>query len=292
MSANDLLEASDTAVQAGQAIDPSVAVSEVWRPFIGSLTGPPLETNPATSAAAVAGKQVMFTNVENEGGSAIGSLLLSTGSNATSATLRAYPLTLTRAELLDQMFNDNRSFALSSAVQYGLSTSNTSAYPTPAQVQLYAKVDDSLRRNLETILTQGMFVCPSWNNALRYPEAYVALFERGITHPSNAGIDYCADKVCHEDDILLFFSDPATVASSVRATVKEVQARWVAFVRSGNPNTGSYGGWGSVGPKGESKATVLRIGAYAEPRQPVQWWTRSRCRVDSMRAVDRFGKSS
>ncbi|KAJ1024130.1 hypothetical protein NDA16_002969 [Ustilago loliicola] len=182
--ASDILDASSATAQAGQSIEDAVAVSEGFRPFIGSLTGSPFEADPTAG-----GKPIIFTNVENEAGSAVGQMLLPTSPGATSAQLRAYPVALGREQLLEQMFNGGRAQTLSSAAQYSM-TSNTS-FPPGSRVQVYASADDSLRRNLETVLTQGMFTCPTWFNALRYPNAYIALFERGITYPSNAGNDYC-----------------------------------------------------------------------------------------------------
>lgn len=263
MSANDVLGASTAAVQAGRDIDPSVALTEVWRPFIDSLTGTAFEENPSDALSRA--KPIIFTNVENEGGSAVGSLLLPTGAEAQRAQLRSYPISLTRQQLLDQMFNNGRASTLSNASQYAID-SNTSAYPSPAQVQLYSQSKDGLRRNLETVLTQGMFVCPTWNNAQRYAPgtpAYVALFQQGVQYPSNAANDYCsADRrVCHEDDIQLVFVDPSKLTDATKqSVVKEVQDRWVAFVRSGNPNTVTYGGWSTVDAD-QQTASVLRLGA-------------------------------
>ncbi|KAJ9475870.1 Carboxylesterase [Pseudozyma hubeiensis] len=263
MSAGDLLDASTAAVQAGQSIDASVAVTEVWRPFVGSFTGSAFEDNP--SGAMASGKPIIFTNVENEAGSAVGSLLMPTGADAQSAQMRGYPFSMTREQLLGQMFNDGRASTLSSASQYGMNT-NTSAYPSPAQIRLYSQADDSLRRNLETILTQGMFTCPTWNNAQRYASrtpAYVAIFDRGLQYPSNEGIDYCSEdgRVCHEDDIRLVFVDPSKATDgATQKVMREVQARWMGFVRSGSPNAGGYGGWNSV-DSSQQTAQVMRLGA-------------------------------
>lgn len=259
MSAGDVLDASMQTVQAAQSIDDAVAVSEVWRPFVGQLTGTPFEANPA----AVASKPIIVTNVENEAGSVIGNLLLPTGMNYDTAEMRAWPMSLSRQQLLGQMFNGGRADVLDSTTQYSMAT-NVSAYPAPVQVKLYSSAQDGLRRNLETVLTQGMFTCAAWNNARRYAAAgqvYVGLFERGITYPTNEGNDYCAqDKVCHEDDIRLVFADPSQVDESKRAVVQEVQARWVAFMRSGNPNTANYAAWQTVSTSSQS-AHVLRLGS-------------------------------
>ena len=260
MSAGEVLSASTASVQAGPGIDVSVASAEVWRPYIGELTGAAFEEDPGKNE--IGGKPIIFTNVENEGGSVVGNMLLPSGVGAESAQLRAYPVTLSREQLLEQMFNGNRAPTLNSAPQYAMN-STTSAYPQPAQVQIFSNASDGFRRNLETILTQGMFTCPTWNNALRYAAkapVYVGLFEKGITYPSNQGNDYCAGgRVCHEDDIQLVFSDPNKVDGQKKAVVKEVQARWVNFMRNGNPNGGGYGGWNSVGTN-KGTAQVLRLG--------------------------------
>ncbi|SNX87796.1 related to para-nitrobenzyl esterase [Melanopsichium pennsylvanicum] len=266
MSAAEVLDASYATANAGNSIDSSVAVSEVFRPFIGSLAGQPLEQNPSAEAKS---KSIIFTNVENEAGPVIGNMLDSTATGATSAELTAYPVALPRDQLLQQMFNDGRGQTIASAAQYGMNTSNTSSYPTPqAKSQLFSKATDGLRRNLEEILTQGMFICPNWHNALRTGESsvYVGLFEKGIQYPSNAGNTYCSsdNRVCHEDDIQLVFTDPSKVDDATARTVREVQARWVAFTRTGNPNTKLYGGWSSVGTSVGQVAKVMRLGFYRE----------------------------
>ena len=264
MSAQDVLSASTAAVQAAQAIDAAVAVSEVWRPFAGSLTGAPFETNPETSSSA--GKPIIFTNVENEAGSVIGSMLMPTPVGASSAQLIAYPVDMTREQLLEQMFNGGRAALLASAAAYGMSA-NVSLYTPPGPVQPFANSTDGLRRNLETILTQGMFTCATWSNAQRYAanpasSVYVALFEKGLTYPSNNGNDYCDQgRVCHEDDILLLFTDPNTINPDIGRVVTEVQARWTAFMRTGSPNSNSYRGWTSVGTS-QQAARVMRSGIY------------------------------
>ncbi|EST07366.1 Carboxylesterase, type B [Kalmanozyma brasiliensis GHG001] len=244
-SADDLLGASMSTLQAGQSIDPSVAMTEVFRPFTGALTASPFENDPSRSSST--GKPIIFTNVENESGSVVGSMLQPTSAGAQNAQMQAYPMSLSRDQLLGQMFNAGRSTSLSSAPQYSVDM----------------KANDGLRQNLESILTQGMFTCPNWNLAQRYAThtpSYIALFERGISYPSNAGNDYCATRVCHEDDIQLVFSNPNKLSdASTKAVVKEVQARWVAFMRSGNPNVGQYGGWSSTGDD-QQNALVLRLG--------------------------------
>ncbi|KAJ1021500.1 hypothetical protein NDA13_005540 [Ustilago tritici] len=259
LSAEEVLDASSATAQAGQGIDEAVAVSEVFRPFLGSLTGSAFEASPGAS-----GKPIIVTNVENEAGSTVRQMFLPTSPGADSAQLRAYPISLPRDQLLEQMFNGGRASALSSAAQYGMET-NTSAYPPGARVQPYSNANDGLRRNLETILAQGMFTCPTWFNALRHSSnAFIALFERGITYPSNAGNDYCNEegRICHEDDIQLVFTDPNKVAAEVARTVREVQARWIAFVRSGNPNTSKYRGWTTAGRNTGVSAKVMRLGIY------------------------------
>lgn len=265
MSAQDVLEASTQTAQAGQSIDGAVSAAEVWRPFIGTLTGPPFEVNPS---GALGGKPIIFTNVENEGGSAVGDLLMPTAPGATTAELRAYPVSLTREQLLEQMFNDNRASVLSSAQQYGMNSSSTSSYPSPDQAQPFSIAEDGLRQNLERILTQGMFTCATWDNAQRYSstaEVYVGLFEKGIQYASNQGNDYCSvgGRVCHEDDIELVFTDSDKVETATARVVKEVQARWVAFMRTGSPNSPTYNGWSSVGASKQA-AKVLRLGVYVD----------------------------
>lgn len=263
MGAADLAGVSSQTAQAAGVIGDAVATAEVWRPYLGDVTGDAFEKDPGASLSAAAKKPIVITTVENEGGSVVGSMLEPTSVDAESAELRAYPVSLSRDQLIQQMFNDGRGTILASAAQYAMS-SNTSAYPVPATVQLFSKATDSLRRNLEALLTQGMFTCPTWSNAQRYPQAYVGIFEKGLTYPSNADNDYCTayGRVCHEDDILLVFSDPNKVVEERREVVKEVQARWIAFTKTGSPNAGQYQGWEEAG-NGQQAIKAMRLGASA-----------------------------
>ncbi len=144
-TSGDLLSASTTTVQAGQGIDDSLAASEVWRPFIGSLTGSPFEDDPSGTSST--GKPIIFTNVENEGGSVVGSMLMPTSAGAQSAQLRAYPVTLPRDQLFGQMFNGGRAAALATASQYSMDTPASSS--TTAQAVSFSETNDGLRQNIE-----------------------------------------------------------------------------------------------------------------------------------------------
>ncbi|PWY97935.1 alpha/beta-hydrolase [Testicularia cyperi] len=260
LDANTLVDAGYATVSAASNIGPSVSAAETWRPTKDDFTGTCFESDPATSLAASSGKSIIVTNVANEGGSVIGSMLQPT-TMSDAATLRAYPVTLTRSQLLSQMFNGNRSDTIGSSEEYAMATTDAEDSSTAES--------DGLRSNLEMILTQGQFSCAAWYNARRYAnggQVYLGSFAAGIEYPSNKDNDYCetAGRTCHEDDILLLFSDPTLnslgLTSSQKTLLNEVQARWAQFVRTGSPNTRTLDGWSPV-TSDSTRINVLSLGS-------------------------------
>lgn len=70
---------------------------------------------------------------------------------------------------------------------------------------------------------------------------------------------FTAFKASHQDDIYTLFN-PTNIGLTrgQLALVKEVQARWGAFVRSGSPNTAAYGTWSPV--QSGSNLNLLTLG--------------------------------
>lgn len=73
---------------------------------------------------------------------------------------------------------------------------------------------------------------------------YVYEFTEGIQYLDNVGAYPCENgQVWHKDDLYLVFGTYTTATASQVALSKEVQARWVTFASTGNPNTQQYSGW-------------------------------------------------
>ncbi|GAA5840073.1 hypothetical protein JCM5353_008107 [Sporobolomyces roseus] len=113
------------------------------------------------------------------------------------------------------------------------------------------------------LTTDFAWVCPTQRYALAAAgksTIYLAEFDLGIPAAASVRSELCRGKVGHEDDIAVVFNAPSSSISSAQSTlVKEVQARWGAFARTGNPNTGSYSTWPALPSTGGLQ--VLQLGS-------------------------------
>jgi len=116
------------------------------------------------------------------------------------------------------------------------------------------------RVELEKLGSDQVWRCATWTFARSWTQhggkAYVALYTVGATYPDNQAIPYCTEAhvVCHEDDIQIVvrFSTPSfskfvsnndmqfgtagDPSPAQSAVTREVQARYKAFLLTGNPN--------------------------------------------------------
>ncbi|KAM0787392.1 hypothetical protein ACM66B_003477 [Microbotryomycetes sp. NB124-2] len=122
---------------------------------------------------------------------------------------------------------------------------------------------DATRDAMTRLGTDFTWLCPVQQSALNMTVAgqasiYFAQFDSGISYLNNS-IPYTRGKATHEDDILsVFGTAAATLTSKQQTLVKEVQARWGAFIRTGSPNVSGYSRWSPVNVNGN--LNVLRLG--------------------------------
>lgn len=111
---------------------------------------------------------------------------------------------------------------------------------------------DDIRPDLVTIGTDGAWRCPNYSFARTWASKggniWVAEYTLGSTYPVNAGFEFCTTggHVCHQDDLPIVFGTATSPTAAQTALIAQVQARWGAFIRTGNPNTSGYQNWSQV----------------------------------------------
>ncbi|KAG8805373.1 hypothetical protein FRC19_007922, partial [Serendipita sp. 401] len=136
---------------------------------------------------------------------------------------------------------------------YSLVATNLFGSPRDVQIGAQYKVaedtTDDIRPLLVDITTDGAWRCPAYTLArtwaVKNGNVWVGEFTLGSTYPSNAGYSYCttAGNVCHQDDIPIVFGTLTSPTAAQTALTTQIQARWGAFLRYGNPNTDGYQNW-------------------------------------------------
>ncbi|KAG9048678.1 hypothetical protein FS842_000341 [Serendipita sp. 407] len=136
---------------------------------------------------------------------------------------------------------------------YSLVATNLFGSPRDVQIGAQYKVaedtTDDIRPLLVDITTDGAWRCPAYTLArtwaVKNGNVWVGEFTLGSTYPSNAGYSYCttAGNVCHQDDIPIVFGTLTSPTTAQTALTTQIQARWGAFLRYGNPNTDGYQNW-------------------------------------------------
>ncbi|CAD6938239.1 unnamed protein product [Tilletia caries] len=226
-SADDILGATYDAFSNAPPSNPSMPVGEPFRPTKGTYIPRSLERGLVAQAVTLNNKPVLFSTVKNEAGSQVGLVFESTKAGATTLTIRAnrFPVDFTTAASL--IFNAGRGLKAAQSPVYAFNAKGSAA--------------DALRAQVEVLGTDGLWRCAVQTNAINAQKAGV---------------------VCHEDDIFLIFGNlPSSASTAVKAASAEWQARLGAFVKSGSPNTNTYGGWNAVGSA--SALNLLVLGANA-----------------------------
>ncbi|CCM03627.1 uncharacterized protein FIBRA_05771 [Fibroporia radiculosa] len=122
-----------------------------------------------------------------------------------------------------------------------------SEYVVPAATN--GDVTEDARPELQTMGTDQVWRCATWTFARNWVtaggSAYVGLYVVGASYPGNSDVPECVQSgsVCHQDDIEIVFGTVPSPTSEQSALINEMQARYSAFMRTGNPNTGSYPNW-------------------------------------------------
>jgi len=223
LSLNDILYASQTLSDDGGDISEAAGFAEPIRPVKdGSFITSPLDS---TAPFPQVSKPVLLSTVLNE---AMPTIYSEFGDPINSSFY---------AEVVDGTFGAPRTERILT----------TTAYTVPAETAAGTTVD--ARPQLSTLGTDQVWRCPTWTFARNWVQnggqAFVGLYVVGATYPDNEQIPQCLENgaVCHEDDIEIVFGTVTNPTSAQAALTKEMQARYSAFLRTGNPNTGSYPTW-------------------------------------------------
>jgi carboxylesterase type B len=135
-------------------------------------------------------------------------------------------------------------------------------------------VDGSVdaRAQLQVLGTDYVWRCPSWTFARNWiangGSAFVGRYSVGATYPGNEAVRFCtqAGSVCHQDDIEIVFGTVPNPTSAQSALIREMQARYKAFMLTGEPNVPAYTPWtkattSNVNPLNLGGSSAVPVGA-------------------------------
>ncbi|KAG7092881.1 hypothetical protein E1B28_009191 [Marasmius oreades] len=220
-SLNSIVDATSSVNDNGQSINAAAGIGEPIRVVRdGSFITSPLDS---TAPFPHVNKPLLISTVKNEATVTVYSMFGSPTPN--SAFL----------PVCDAILGPNRTDTIISS----------DVYP---QNKLSDGSEDS-RIVLEDVGTDQMWRCPSWTFARNWVQnggrAFVGVYTLGATYPSNEGFSICSQdgQVCHEDDIEIVFGTVSNPTSSQTALINEVQARYRAFLNSGDPNAPGLSPW-------------------------------------------------
>ncbi|KAH9818669.1 carboxylesterase [Melampsora americana] len=233
VSVSDILAAQDAMQENLPTQIPGIASSEPFRPVIdGSLVTIDFINAMNKPSFNIIGheRQIIFTTVKDEAGPTIAeSFEVNTPSFITSS--KVY------------------SNELKSLIDRGI--------PDPTREELTVFGTDYIWRcaNQQAAVNLTLNSISLINKQM----IWIAEFDIGIPYNSTINIKYCRSKVCHEDDILTVFGLPPDRTPNELSTrlINEIQTRWGAFARSGNPNSIRLTPWYPV--EGRNKLNLLRI---------------------------------
>ncbi|KZV65427.1 alpha beta-hydrolase [Peniophora sp. CONT] len=239
ISLSDVLDASDNLVGQGPSIDESAVASQPLRPVHdGKLITSTLNDQ---SGFPTVSKPVLVTNVKDEAAPTIYGLVSS------FMSVEFFQ------QWVDASYGDPKA----------TNVLDSSFYSVPVLAD--GQQEDS-RIPLTQMGTDSIWRCPAYTFARQWAsnggKAYVGQFQVGAHYPANSGISECqgSDVVCHQDDIEIVFGTVSNPTSAQSSVVTEIQARYKAFMYTGNPNptTGSYATWT---PAGDTAVSALLFGA-------------------------------
>ncbi|KAI0317562.1 alpha beta-hydrolase [Amylostereum chailletii] len=124
---------------------------------------------------------------------------------------------------------------------------------------------DDARVPLERLGTDAVWRCAIWTFARSWAanggRAFVAEYALGATYPDNVNVSFCSEEaaVCHEDDIEIVFGTVPNPTVAQTALVNEVQARYSAFMHTGEPSP-QDGGYPAWNPATSSDTNAILLG--------------------------------
>ncbi|KAF7337962.1 Carboxylic ester hydrolase [Mycena venus] len=217
LSLDAILDAQVTLGDNAPSIDASTGSAEPIRPVRdGSLITTPLDL---TAAFPSVNKPILLSNVKNEAGPTIFGMF--TGVLAPSVF----------GPVCEASLGDDRTATIQASPFYN--TTNVADTRIP----------------LEALGTDWVWRCPTWSLARSWVghggKAFVGLYVTGATYPANNGIAFCLESgsVCHQDDIEIVFGTVPNPTPAQAALTTEMQARYKAFLTTGNPNVAGLSPW-------------------------------------------------
>ncbi|PSS37407.1 hypothetical protein PHLCEN_2v743 [Hermanssonia centrifuga] len=225
ISIDDLLGFTDNLSNTALTLDQSVGLGEPLRVVRdGFLITTPLDD---TAPFPAVSKPIMVSNVKNEAGLSI----YSDNAFPDSVAPTLYD------EVVEGTFGDpDTSFVLANP-----------NYAIPPSAQNNANTD--ARPTLEKLGTDQIWRCPGWTFARNWigggGNAYVGLYVVGASYPGNDAVSFCTESgiVCHQDDIEIVFGTVPSPTSQQATLTAEMQARYKAFMNTGNPNVAGHANW-------------------------------------------------
>ncbi|KAI0340606.1 alpha/beta-hydrolase [Trametopsis cervina] len=218
-SLDDILDAQQNLINTAMTLDLSTGIGEPIRLVKdGSLITTPLDS---TAPFPSVSKPILLSTVKNEAG-------LSIFGSVPAITASTYVSTLSSS------FGDDGSTKI-------LDNSNYAA--------LNSSSDEDQRPVLEKLGTDQIWRCPTWTFARNWVghggKAFVGLYDVGASYPGNSGVEFCTEPgiICHQDDIEIVFGTVPSPNAQQSALVKEMQARYKAFLNNGNPNAAGFATW-------------------------------------------------
>ncbi|ORY88073.1 Carboxylesterase [Leucosporidium creatinivorum] len=121
--------------------------------------------------------------------------------------------------------------------------------------------DDATRLALTDVGTDFSWTCANQQTAINVTAAgqtvYQGQWNLGVSY-TNRTNSFTAFKAAHQDDIYAVFNPTSIgLTRGQSALVKEVQARWGAFVKTGSPNSASYPTWSPLASGSNLNLLVL-----------------------------------
>ncbi|KAG6851287.1 hypothetical protein H0H93_011723 [Arthromyces matolae] len=101
--------------------------------------------------------------------------------------------------------------------------------------------DPDARSQLQLVGTDYLWKCSAWTFSRNWiqngGQVYVGEYQLGVSYAGNDAVPYCTGNgvVCHQDDIEIVFGTASNPTAAQTALITEVQARYQAFLSTGNP---------------------------------------------------------
>ncbi|KAI0076437.1 alpha/beta-hydrolase [Panus rudis PR-1116 ss-1] len=245
LSLDAILQAQDNLSNQAPGLVPAANQAEPIRPTRdGTLVTSPLDS---TAQFPSVNKPLLITTVRNEAGFTI------------------YGGTGGQLDPPDYEFMVNAAFGDSSAKK--LLAFPDYAVPPSTNTSDGKVITPNVVSQLSQMGTDQVWRCPSWTFARNWVshggKAYVGEYFVGASYPGNDAVAFCTQSgvVCHQDDIEIVFGTVPNPNSAQSALIKEMQARYSAFLRTGNPNTGSLPAWTAAGT---SDVHPIQLGGSGE----------------------------